>query len=413
MQMKNGWTGGQFRIWRAVLGVYLVWHFASLLPWASELFSSAGALSDGGFSPLLRLFPNIFRLSDTPQFVESCLIAGIVCSVLFCLGWFDRLLAVVLWYLWACLYGRNPLIGNPSLPFIGWLLLAYALLPGLRQRSTDPASEADTASWSMPGDLFAAAWIVMAVAYSYSGIAKMGSPSWVDGTALRHVLHNPLARDTQMRTMLLALPSWCLRWATWGALLLEASFAPLSLFRRMRPILWVSMVCMHLGLLALINFSDLTVAMLLLHFFTLDPAWIPAPKPAGETIFYDGSCGLWHGFVRFVLNEDRSAKPFAFAPLQGEEIRRVLTTSEAATLPDSLVVIDKSGTIRTRSSAVVFVLERLGGLWFLVGQILRIVPRAVRDLIYDSVASVRLRMLGTREEACPIVPPALRSRFLH
>jgi hypothetical protein len=61
--------------------------------------------------------------------VTLCLLAGVLLSVLFLLGRFDRVCVPLLWYLWACLYTRDPLIGNPSLPFIGWLLLAYLLIP--------------------------------------------------------------------------------------------------------------------------------------------------------------------------------------------------------------------------------------------------------------------------------------------
>jgi len=173
------------------------------------------------------------------------------------------------------------------------------------------------------------------------------------------------------------------------------------------------MVGMHLGLLALVNFTDLTAAMLLLHFFTFDPAWIPAPEPARQTIFYDGNCGLCHGFVRFVVNEDRSATPFLFAPLRGEEVKRVLTEREIAALPDSLVVVDGKRRILTRSTAALYVLERLGGLWYVTALFLHLVPRRLRDGVYDAVAAVRIKFLGTTADACPMVPAAMRARFLH
>jgi len=412
MRLKNGWTRGQFQIWRICFGLYLLFHFLSLLRWGPELFSSRGVLPQGAMSPLFYVFPNIFRLWDKPLFVQACLVVAAFCSVLFLLGKLDRVMAVSLWYLWACFYDRNPLIGNPSLPFIGWLLLAYALVPALRRRKDNSAGAESPTTWEMPGDLFAAAWIVMAVAYSYSGYAKLSSPSWIDGTALRQVLHNPLARDTALRSSLLALPLWSLKAATWGALFLELFFAPLCLSRRLRPILWFSMGAMHLGLLALVNFSDLTLGMLLVHFFTFDPAWIPAPKPVGQTIFYDGNCGLCHGFVRFVLGEDQSARPFSFAPLHGEEVKRTLSDRELSALPDSLVVVDERKNVLTRSAAVMYVLQRLGGLWSAAAVLFRLVPRTIRDFAYDVVASVRIRLLGTTAEACPMVPPALRARFL-
>ncbi|HEV3421220.1 MAG TPA: DCC1-like thiol-disulfide oxidoreductase family protein [Candidatus Acidoferrum sp.] len=412
MQMKNGWTRGQFRIFRVTFGLYLLYHFLSLLPWGPELFSSKGVLPKGTMSPLFHLFPNLFLLCDSPLFVQACLLVAAIFSLFLTVGKFDRVMAILVWYFWACLYGRNPLIGNPSLPFIGWMLLAYVLIPSLSDRKELSSSGEDTGSWKMPADIFAAAWILMAVAYSYSGYCKLISPSWVDGTALRHVLTNPLARDTVVRALLLALPALCLKAATWAGLFLELAFAPLALFRRLRPFLWLAMVGLHLGLLVLVNFSDLTIGMLMLHFFTFDPAWIPSPKPAGQPIFYDGHCGLCHGLVRFVLSEDQSAHPFSFAPLQGEQIKRSIADDVRSELPDSVVVVEENKNVLTRSTAVIYVLKRLGGLWFFVAALLSLVPRGLRDLAYDAIASVRKKIFGTTEEVCPLVPSPLRARFL-
>ena len=410
--MKNGWTRGQFLIFRVTFGLYLFYHFLSLLPWGTELFSSQGVLPRGAMSPLFHLFPNLFLLWDSPLFVQACLLAAAIFSAFLTFGKFDRVMAILVWYVWACLYGRNPLIGNPSLPFIGWLLHAYALIPSLSDRKELSSISEDTGSWKMPADTYAAAWILMAVAYSYSGYNKLISPSWIDGTALSHVLSNPLARDTVVRAFMLALPAWWLKAATWAALSLELSFAPLALFRWLRPFLWLAMVGLHFGLLVLVNFSDLTVGMLLLHFFTFDPAWVPSQKPAGQPIFYDGHCGLCHGLVRFVLSEDQSAHPFSFAPLQGEEIKRSIPDNVRAGLPDSVVVVEENKNVLTRSAAVIYVLKRLGGVWFFGATLLSLIPRALRDAAYDAIASVRKRIFGTSVEVCPLVPRPLRARFL-
>src|SRR6185436_9290354 len=101
--------------------------------------------------------------------------------------------------------------------------------------------------------LYRAAWIVMALGYTYSGATKLVSPSWLDGSALANVLANPLARPGMVRDLLLALPPFMLKAATWGGLAAELSFAPLSLFRRLRPWVWLGMVAMHLGLLVLVD----------------------------------------------------------------------------------------------------------------------------------------------------------------
>lgn len=409
--MKNGWTNGQYAIYRVAFGLYLLQHFLGLLPWGGELFSSAGVLPNGSFSPLIHLFPNIFALWDSPLFVKSCLCAGAVLSSFFIFAKFGRIAAVAIWYLLACLYGRNPLIGNPSLPFVGWLLLAHALMP-LQPRGRAIEKKYDMGVAKTPADIYFAAWILMSLAYTYSGYTKLISPSWLDGSALSRVLSNPLARDTFLRTFLLGLPPWILKIATWSGLALELSFSPLALFRKVRPLLWLAMICMHLGLLALVNFSDLTAGMFILHFFTFDPAWIPCPRAQRQTIFFDGTCGLCHGFVRFILREDRSAQPFSFAPLQGESLRSALPEEVRVKLPDSVVVIDDKKSILVRSNAVIYVMKRLGGLWFVIAMLFSLIPRALRDTGYMVVASLRKRIFGTSESICPIVGEPWRARFL-
>jgi hypothetical protein len=137
----------------------------------------------------------------------------------------------VIWYLGASLYGRNPLIANPSLPFVGWRLLAHLLIP-----SASRNEEARPCKAGIPEDIYLAAWIVMALAYTNSGYTKLVSPSWTEGTALSYVLTNPLARATALRTFILRLPPLVRKLATWSALGLALSFAPLALFRRLRAL---------------------------------------------------------------------------------------------------------------------------------------------------------------------------------
>jgi len=409
--MKNSWTDGQYGVYRFLLGLYLLQHFVGLLPWGAELFSSSGVLPVGSVSPLMRLFPNIFWLLDSPLFVALLLIMGAALGLLFLIGKFDRIIAVLIWYLWACLYGRNPMIGNPSLPFVGWLLLAHTLTPARSAYDFSPSNEEKAGGWQLPADLYLSAWILMALAYSYSGYTKLLSPSWIDGSALSRVLANPLARATVLRTFLLALPSWFLKTATWSALGLELSFAPLALSRRLRPLIWVAMIGLHVGLMFLVNFADLTIGMLILHLFTFDPSWVPSPEPANQSIFFDGKCGLCHGFVRFALKEDRSARPFTFAPLQGDFVRRAIAKDIRRELPDSIVVLDGQNRVLVRSAAVIYVMKRLGGLWFLAALLMSLMPRALRDFGYLAVASLRRKIFGTTKEFCPLVPSHLRARM--
>jgi predicted DCC family thiol-disulfide oxidoreductase YuxK len=411
--MTNGWTGGQYSVVRAVFGAYLFAHFLHLAPWAAELFSNQGLLPDGQASPLLHLFPNVFALWDGPAFVTAVVLAAAGLSVLFALGVWDRAAAVLLWYVWACLHGRMPLINNPGLPYVGWLLLAHACLPPAPYGSWSARGRADPGGgWRMPAGIFLVAWVLMALGYTYSGFTKLVSPSWLDGTALARVLDNPLARPGLARDALLALPDGLLRLATWGALLTELLFAPMALVPRLRPWLWGLMLLMHVGLIGLIDFADLSLGMVMLHLFTFDPAWVrPRPAPGPDLLFYDGQCGLCHRAVRFVLAEDRAATTFRFAPLGGAAFQTAVPEADRARLPDSFVILTADGAVLTRSAAVRYVLARLGGLWRVLSVAAGVVPGWLLDRVYDGIARVRGRLFARPAEACPVLPKHLRERF--
>jgi len=280
LPVSNGWLSHEYRWYRFVFGAYLAVHFAALLPWGTELFSSRGVLPEAGASPLAFVFPNLLAFWDAPGLVAAVLGIAVVMSVALAAGWADRMAAILLWYVWACLYGRNPLIGNPGLPYVGWLLLGHACLPRLRGGLWCP----DDTRWRMPGEIHGAAWTLMALGYTYSGLTKLTSPSWMDGTAFARILENPLARPGPTRDLLLALPSGLQAAATWGALGLEIAFAPLALSPWMRPWLWTGMVGMHLALIALIDFADLSLGMVILHLFTFDPAWVRGPPPLRRAV---------------------------------------------------------------------------------------------------------------------------------
>jgi predicted DCC family thiol-disulfide oxidoreductase YuxK len=398
--MTNGWTGGQYSVYRAIFGAYLAVHFALLVPWGAELFSGEGVLPDASASPFTRLFPNVLAIADAPAVVMALLIAATVAACFFAIGLFDRTAAVILWYVLACTFGRNPLIANPALPYVGWLLLAHLFIPPAPYGSWTARKRVDPrGGWFMPGGLFSAAWIVMAAGYSYSGYTKLVSPSWVDGSAVARVLANPLARPTALRDVMLHLPSGLLSIATWGSLALELLFAPLALIRPLRPWLWTAMLAMHAGLMTLIDFADLSFGMIVLHLFTFDPAWVPALAPnRRDRVLYDGSCGLCHRAVRFLVAEDTKSA-FVFAPLPAD-------------LPQESVIVEtEEGARLNRSDAARYGLARLGGMWRIAAIVMGVIPRPIRNFGYDVVARIRYRLFARPKDACPILPPDLRSRF--
>jgi hypothetical protein len=268
--------GGSARSWAAVrllLGGYLAVHFAHLVPWAGETFVAMGTAAA---SPLFPWVPSPLWLALHPTVATFMALVGTVLAVLLALGIRDRPVSMGLLWILACFLAANPLILNPGLPHVGWMLLAVAMVPAAPSLAV---CWRGVTSWRLPPEVFAAGWVVMALAYGYSGWTKLDAPSWVDGSALWYVLQNPLARPTFLREVLLAHPGF-LTVLTWGMLGLELMAPLLALSRRSRPWLWAGLLALHVGALLTLDFADLTGGLIVLAAWTFDPAWLEVPGPA-------------------------------------------------------------------------------------------------------------------------------------
>ncbi|HEU4537148.1 MAG TPA: hypothetical protein VFS00_23665, partial [Polyangiaceae bacterium] len=136
-------------------------------------------------------------------------------------------------------------------------------------------------AWSeMPRGVLSALWAVTSLAYTFSGLTKLASPSWVGGRAVGLLLDGPLARAWWPTDLLAAAPAPLLAALGWALLGLEFGYAPLALSARARPWLWVATLAMHAGLALTMNFADISIAMIAFHLALAEPAWFaPAPRP--------------------------------------------------------------------------------------------------------------------------------------
>jgi len=135
----------------------------------------------------------------------------------------------------------------------------------------------------------------------------------------------------------------------------------------------------------------------------------------GPILLYDGVCGLCNRFVRFVMRHDRDGI-FRFAALQSAAAARILASHGVNPNDlDTVYVVanhDSPGeNLLSRSDAVVFVLNQVGGIWQVAGFLLRLLPRFVRNAGYNFVARKRYRVFG-RSETCAVPSVEERSRFL-
>ncbi len=129
----------------------------------------------------------------------------------------------------------------------------------------------------------------------------------------------------------------------------------------------------------------------------------------GRILLYDGVCGLCDSSVQFILDHDKVGT-LRFATLQGELGQAAIARDPALQGVDSLVLL-QPGKTSVRSSAVLEVGRYLGGVWRLLAWPALMVPRVVRDAVYDFVARNRYRVFG-KLDACRLPTPEERARFL-
>lgn len=379
------WSGGQWSLVRILLAIYLVGHFA---------------LHFDRSAPLLTLQNGAVAL-------------GLVSSLGLMRGAQTRIMAALLivvggWLLTCGPVAPRPAAGAFLLPLVALLLAPPAPFGSIAARGRiDPDG-----GWRLHPKLFTLLWLGLTALSLLSAVGKLQSTGWRELRSVSDVVSNSTAVIAPVRTALGAAPPWLLQSFSFFLLAAELLFGPLAFFRAARPFAWMALLLRHLVALPLAGLRDEHLAMASALLFLFDPAWLPPRRPARrETIYFDGTCGLCHRWVRFVLAEDREAL-FALSPLQGTTIRSEIYDAERARLPDSVVVLDAERRILVKSSGVAHVGDRLGGYWRIGATLLRLIPRPLRDLGYDAVASVRRRLFAQPADSCPIVPPALRERFL-
>ena len=133
-------------------------------------------------------------------------------------------------------------------------------------------------------------------------------------------------------------------------------------------------------------------------------------NPQVITVFYDGQCGLCHRAVQFLLKRDPTGDKFRYAALQGETAATVL--KPLSTVPDSMVVHTRNTALLTQGDAALYLARALGGIWAVLGFVGYILPRFVRNLLYDAIAARRYRWFGQKDEMCPLMSPDQRALFL-
>jgi predicted DCC family thiol-disulfide oxidoreductase YuxK len=143
----------------------------------------------------------------------------------------------------------------------------------------------------------------------------------------------------------------------------------------------------------------------------------PSSDPAApgtdsrDLLFYDGTCGLCHRWVRLALRRDTDGTRFRFAPIGGRTWRATFPGTAGADLPDSIILRTADGRMLVKSEAVRHIAARMGAGWGQAASTAGLLPAWLLDAGYDLVARSRRHLFAPPPGLCPILPAELRSRF--
>ena len=126
--------------------------------------------------------------------------------------------------------------------------------------------------------------------------------------------------------------------------------------------------------------------------------------------FFDGYCVLCSGFVQFCLRHDGDGA-LKFASAQSPLGARVLGALDLPTNTlDRTILLVEDSEVFTQSTAVLRSLRHLRGWprWLVP---LQLMPRAIRDPVYDLIARNRYKWFG-RRSTCFVPTAGTQARFI-
>lgn len=119
---------------------------------------------------------------------------------------------------------------------------------------------------------------------------------------------------------------------------------------------------------------------------------LPPDRPV---VLFDGICNLCNSSVRFILKHD-TREQFLFSSLQSDASKKLLLHLNYKIRQMNSILLVENGEIHEKTDAVLKIASGLRFPWHLA-TVFRIVPRKLRDNIYDYVARNRYKWFGKKD----------------
>jgi len=127
-------------------------------------------------------------------------------------------------------------------------------------------------------------------------------------------------------------------------------------------------------------------------------------------IVFDGVCVLCSRWVDFILRHDVSGQ-FRLAAMQGTHGRSLLAAHGLSPDDPTSLLLVQGDRGYTDTDAIIRVLQEFGRGWRLLGYLLKLIPRWLRDPLYRWLARNRYQLFGRRSQ-CRLPDPTQAWRFL-
>ena len=127
-------------------------------------------------------------------------------------------------------------------------------------------------------------------------------------------------------------------------------------------------------------------------------------------ILFDGVCNFCDATVNFIIRQDKK-NVFLFAALQSEPGKKLLEEYKIDWKANDSFVVIENGKAYQKSNAALKIYNKLPWYWKWT-QVFWIVPRFIRDGVYNFIAKNRYKWFGKKDQ-CMIPAPGVKDKFLN
>ncbi|MFT3683127.1 MAG: thiol-disulfide oxidoreductase DCC family protein [Ferruginibacter sp.] len=126
-------------------------------------------------------------------------------------------------------------------------------------------------------------------------------------------------------------------------------------------------------------------------------------------ILFDGVCNFCDGAINYVIKRDKKAV-VKFTTLQSFAGQQLLEEYGLPVKEMKSFILIENGKAYDKSGAAIRTFRYMGGLWPAF-YVFILVPKFIRDVVYDFIAKRRYKWFGQKDQ-CMIPTPEINARFL-